>query len=293
MRVERALSLPLPSLLFSLHSPLSTLLFNPIKPIKNVTSAEFQTLASTLRPRLLAQATRYLRDTAEAEDIVQDAMLKMWVLHDQLIGNAEAFASVLVRNLSLNRLRQLHRMQTLTEMDLLEMERLDAESRSQQDTDEQVAQLMSLVEALPDRQKTILRLHDLEGMDYDEIAQVTGLSAASLRQTVSRARRLLCLRYLAAVSAVVAVLVVGVTGYRALQNYQLDRRYEGSYIVVAGERNDNLRQIRPQLEQTLAAASHVEATISEQDFVRQAEADVLQNISDPEERRRLQELLKE
>lgn len=258
-----------------------------------MTSAEFQTLANTLRPRLLSQATRYLRDTAEAEDIVQDAMLKMWVLHDQLIGNAEAFASVLVRNLSLNRLRQLHRMQTLTEMDLLEMERLDAESRSQQDTDEQVAQLMSLVEALPDRQKTILRLHDLEGMDYDEIAQVTGLSAASLRQTVSRARRLLRLRYLAAVSAVVAVLVVGVTGYRALQDYQLDRRYEGSYIVVAGERNDNLRQIRPQLEQTLAAASHVEASISEQDFVRQAEADVLQNISDPEERRRLQELLKE
>lgn len=258
-----------------------------------MTSAEFQTLASTLRPRLLAQATRYLRDSAEAEDIVQDAMLKMWVLHDQLIGNAEAFASVLVRNLSLNRLRQLHRMQTLTEMDLLEMERLDADSRSQQDTDEQMAQLMSLVEALPDRQKTILRLHDLEGMDYDEIAQVTGLSAASLRQTVSRARRLLRLRYLAAVSAVVAVLVVGVTGYRALQDYQLDRRYEGSYIVVAGERNDNLRQIRPQLEQTLAAASHVEASISEQDFVRQAEADVLQNISDPEERRRLQELLKE
>ena len=258
-----------------------------------MTSAEFQTLANTLRPRLLSQATRYLRDSAEAEDIVQDAMLKMWVLHDQLIGNAEAFASVLVRNLSLNRLRQLHRMQTLTEMDLLEMERLDAESRSQQDTDEQVAQLMSLVEALPDRQKAILRLHDLEGMDYDEIAQVTGLSAASLRQTVSRARRLLRLRYLAAVSAVVAVLVVGVTGYRALQDYQLDRRYEGSYVVVAGERNDNLRQIRPQLEQTLAAASHVEATISEQDFVRQAEADVLQNISDPEERRRLQELLKE
>ena len=258
-----------------------------------MTSAEFQTLASTLRPRLLAQATRYLRDTAEAEDTVQDAMLKMWVLHDQLIGNAEAFASVLVRNLSLNRLRQLHRMQTLTEMDLLEMERLDADSRSQQDTDEQVAQLMSLVEALPDRQKTILRLHDLEGMDYDEIAQVTGLSAASLRQTVSRARRLLRLRYLAAVSAVVAVLVVGVTGYRALQDYQLDRRYEGSYIVVAGERNENLRQIRPQLEQTLASASPVEAGIGEQDFVRQAEADVLQNISDPEERRRLQELLKE
>ena len=85
------------TLLFSLLSPLSTLLFNTLNPLTNVTSAEFQTLASTLRPRLLAQATRYLRDTAEAEDIVQDAMLKMWVLHDQLIGNAEAFASVLVR----------------------------------------------------------------------------------------------------------------------------------------------------------------------------------------------------
>ena len=251
-----------------------------------MTPAEYQSLATTLRPRLLAQATRYLHDTAEAEDVVQDAMLKLWLLHDQLIGNAEAFASVLVRNLALNRLRRLRRSQRLSEMDLLEMERQVAADRAQQDTDEQVARLMSLVETLPDRQKTILRMHDLEGMDYDEMA-------ASLRQTVSRTRRHLRLRYLAAVSAVVALLVIGHWGYRSLQYEQLSRQYEGSYVIVGGQRNDNLREIRPQLEQTLASASRVETVVGEQDFVRQAESEVLNQISDPAERQRIMEMLNE
>lgn len=258
-----------------------------------MTPAEYQTLATTLRPRLLAQATRYLHDTAEAEDVVQDAMLKLWLLHDQLIGNAEAFASVLVRNLALNRLRRLRRSQRLSEMDLLEMERQVAADRAQQDTDEQVARLMTLVETLPDRQKTILRMHDLEGMDYDEMAQLTGLSAASLRQTVSRTRRHLRLRYLAAVSAVVALLVIAHWGYRSLQYEQLSRQYEGSYVIVGGQRNDNLREIRPQLEQTLASASRVETVVGEQDFVRQAESEVLNQISDPAERQRIMEMLNE
>ena len=256
-----------------------------------MTSTEFQNLAATLRPRLVALATRYLHDSDEAEDVVQDAMLKLWLLHDKLIGNGEAFASVLVRNLALNRLRRLQRTKTLSEMERFEAE-ITADASQQKETEEQVAQLMSLVETLPERQKTILRLHDIEGMDYEEIAKITGTSPAALRKTVSRTRQHLRLRYLASVSAVAVLLIVALAGYRHFQYQQLTRRYEGSYIVVDGQRNDNLRQIRPQLEQTLAAASHVESALEGQNFVRQTESDVLQAISDPDERRRLQELLK-
>ena len=78
---------------------------------------ELQSILPQLRPRLVALATRYLNDSDEAEDIVQDAMLKLWMLRKQLIGNVEGFAVVLVRNLALNRLRRLRRTHTLTEME--------------------------------------------------------------------------------------------------------------------------------------------------------------------------------
>ena len=250
---------------------------------------EFQKLLPRLRPRLLALATRYLGNTDEAEDIVQDAMLKLWLLRQQVIGNVEAFALVMVRNMSLNRLRQLHRQETLSDFDRLELESTETTA----DTEEEVTRLLRIVETLPERQKIILRMHDLEGMDYDEIARLTGASVASLRQTVSRSRRLVRLRYLASVSAVVALTVGLVWGVGAFQDYRLESRYEGSYIVVAGQRNDNLRQIRPQLEQALAQAADIENAISERAFVRQAEAEVLQAIDDPAERKRIADLLKE
>ena len=255
---------------------------------------ELQSILPQLRPRLVALATRYLNDSDEAEDIVQDAMLKLWMLRKQLIGNVEGFAVVLVRNLALNRLRRLRRTHTLTEMELIELESMTDSDADRATTDEQVAQLLSLIDTLPDRQRTILRLHDLEGMDYTDLAQLTGMPAAALRQTISRTRRHLRMRFMAIATAVVAVLLTVVVGYRQLQYYQLARRYEGSYVVVAGQRNDDLREIRPQLEQTLAAASHVEtAVVEQQALIHQAEDEVLSAIDDPAERRRLEELLQQ
>ena len=255
---------------------------------------ELQSILPQLRPRLVALATRYLKDSVEAEDIVQDAMLKLWMLRKQLIGNVEGFAVVLVRNLALNRLRRLRRTHTLTEMELMELESMTDNDADRSTTDEQVAQLLSLIDTLPDRQRTILRLHDLEGMDYTDLAQLTGMPTAALRQTISRTRRHLRLRFMAIATAVVAVLLTVVVGYRQLQYYQLARRYEGSYVVVAGQRNDDLREIRPQLEQTLAAASHVEtAVVEQQALIHQTEDEVLSAIDDPAERRRLEELLQQ
>ena len=221
-------------------------------------------------------------------------MLKLWMLRKQLIGNVEGFAVVLVRNLALNRLRRLRRTHTLTEMELMELESMTDNDADRSTTDEQVAQLLSLIDTLPDRQRTILRLHDLEGMDYTDLAQLTGMPTAALRQTISRTRRHLRLRFMAIATAVVAVLLTVVVGYRQLQYYQLARHYEGSYVFVAGQRNDDLREIRPQLEQTLAAASHVEtAVVEQQALIHQTEDEVLSAIDDPAERRRLEELLQQ
>lgn len=251
-----------------------------------MTQEELQREAERVRPMLVLQAHRYLGKNAEAEDIVQDAMLKLCLLREHLRAPIDSFASVLVRNLSLNHLRRTRKMDALSDIDTVVDELADSTE------DESTEQLMHIVETLPSRQQTIIRLHDMEGMDYREISLLTGMPETALRKSASRIRWQIRLRYLAAISAAVALFIIGVTGYRSYLWQQFASQYEGSYVIVDGQRIDDLREIRPQIEQTLAAADHIENNLTAQSLVREAEADVLMGIDDPDERRRMEELLK-
>ena len=251
-----------------------------------MTDEELRGIIPTLRPKLVAIARRYVKDSDEAEDIVQDAMLKLWVIRDRLIGSADGFAMVIVRNLSLDYLRKRHRINSLTEMEKLEMEDV-----SHNTDGESTEELMRIVSTLPERQQTILRLHDMEGVSYEEISSVTGIPMTALRQTISRTRRFVRMRLLAAVGAAVVALLLVTWGWRSWQDEQYMRRFDGSYVIVNGMRNDNLRQIRPQIEDALSQARGIELSVGEQTLLHDAEEEVLNSISDPEERQRLQQLL--
>ena len=252
-----------------------------------MTQENFEREVKRVRSILVRQAYRYVQQTDDAEDIVQDAMLKLCLLRQQLMMPIDAFASVLVRNLSLNRLRQKHQTESLSDIDTVVDELTDNAE------DLQTEHLMHIVESLPPREQAIIRLHDMEGMDFREISLLTGMSVTALRKSASRIRLRIRLRYLAAVSAVVLLFISGITGYRKYQWQQFCRQYEGSYVIVGGQRNDNLKQIRQEIEQTLATAKRVEAGMNNSEIVRKAESEVLQSISDPEERRHLEELLRD
>jgi len=103
----------------------------------------------------------------------------------------------------------------------------------------------------------------------------------------------LILRRAAGIAAV-AVLLLGIAGgARWYENEQLSRLYGGSYIIVNGQENHNLRQIKPHIEATLADAAHIEQQASHHDQIKEAESDVLQNIDDPAEKQRISNLLNE
>ena len=249
-----------------------------------MTQEELQKEVLRVRPKMVAQAHRYLPGM-EAEDIVQDALLKMCLLRQQLRAPIDTFASVLVRNLSLNQLRRMQKRDTTTDIDTLVNE------LTEEIEEAETEQLMRIVDSLPSRQQPIIRLHDMEGMNYREISLLTGMPETALRKTVSRIRLNIRLRYLAAISAAVALLIIGVTSYRAYRWDQFCRKYEGSYVVIDGQRNDNLRQIRSQIKETLASANDIEASANSRQIVDDAEKELLNSITDEAERSRLENLL--
>lgn len=246
---------------------------------------DFQKEVVRVRPKMVAQAHRYLHQLDEAEDIVQDALLKMCLIHQQLRPPIDTFASVLVRNLSLNYLRRRRKEDDFTDIDTILNEL--AEETEEPDTE----QLMQIVESLPPRQQTIIRLHDMEGMGYREISLLTGMPETALRKSVSRIRLHIRLRYIAAISAAVALLIIGFVTYRAYQWDLFSRKYEGSYVIVCGQRNDNLREIRSQIKETLASANDIEVSANSRQIVNDAEKELLNSITDEAERSRLEKLL--
>ena len=97
-------------------------------------------------------------------------------------------------------------------------------------------------------------------------------------------------RQVVGIAAMVAVVVGGVWTYQNYQDIQLEKIYGGSYMIVDGERIDDLRQILPQIKQTLTLADAVEIT-SPTLLINQAEQDLLNNIQDAQERERIRALL--
>ena len=146
-----------------------------------MTTDEFIKEAERIRPSLLLTAQRYL-EAEDAEDVAQDALLRLWNMCDELTPPMVSLARVVVRNLCLDKLR---REKPLLRLDTHETEDSPDEEVGQW---ERIERLMTLIEALPTMQQTILRLRHVEGMEYSEIARITGSSEEAVRKALSRAR---------------------------------------------------------------------------------------------------------
>lgn len=154
---------------------------------------EFESLACNIRPTLLKTATYIVADGMAAEDVVQDTLLKLWVLRGNLDGyeSVEGLALTIARRLALNYLRASNpaRFASLSDDDTATLTDSGPSPEDQIISHENEAILGEAISALPPPQQTLIRLRHVEGLDCESIAALLGSSNGAVRTALSRARQ--------------------------------------------------------------------------------------------------------
>lgn len=152
-------------------------------------ASEFKRTFLPLSRRMYWAAWRLTENKEEAEDLVQDVFLRLWMQRDTLpeIQNAEAYCVKLVQRRFLDLRRSRHNESSLPQdISLLPSgEDLHREAELR----DHAEQARRLIEALPENQRQVIILRDIEDKPYDDIAQETGLTLVNVRALISRARR--------------------------------------------------------------------------------------------------------
>lgn len=141
--------------------------------------------------RLLALATRMLRDTAEAEDVAQETMLRAWKNAGDWVPGQAKFSTWLHRvalNLCYDRLRK-RKSASLDEV----AEPTDDRASAQEglEAEERLALLKDAMDALPERQRAAIQMRHFEERGNEETAEILGVSVEAVESLLSRGRRAL------------------------------------------------------------------------------------------------------
>lgn len=141
-------------------------------------------------PKLYRVAFRLMGNAQDAEDMVQEAYLKLWRKRDELVDilNTEAYCVTLVKNVCYDSLRSFHLDEGNRPFEELNLATASDIGREMERKDE-VNHLRRLIGQLPEQQKRVMMLRDLNDCSFEEIEKATGLNSINIRVLLSRARK--------------------------------------------------------------------------------------------------------
>ena len=149
-------------------------------------------LTGRLGPRAMGQAFRMLGDRAEAEDVVQEALLRLWKqAPNWRAGEAKASTWLyrVVANLCTDRLRARRRQSPMEAASDVPDEGISAEGGLQQKA--RVQALRQALADLPEKQAQAVALRHLEGLGNDRIAEIMDMSVRAVESLTARGKRAL------------------------------------------------------------------------------------------------------
>ena len=149
-----------------------------------------------LKDKLYRLALRITLDSAEAEDIVQDTMIRVWNKRDEWaqFNSIEAFCLTVARNLAIDRSQKSETQNIELTTETQEMSDGSTPER-QLERSEQMDLVRKLINELPEKQRTIIQLRDIEEKSYKEIADVMQLTEDQVKVTLFRARQRIKAKY--------------------------------------------------------------------------------------------------
>ncbi|WP_010517933.1 RNA polymerase sigma factor [Croceivirga radicis] len=150
---------------------------------------EFLATVMPFKDKLYRMAKRLLVSKEEAEDATQEVLLKLWNKSDKM-GNyksVEAFAMTMTKNFCLDRLKS----KQAGNLKLVHSNYEDGQHNLQRSVEQadSVSWVEKIMEELPEQQKMVLQLRDVEDYDFEEIEEMLGMKATAVRVTLSRARK--------------------------------------------------------------------------------------------------------
>ena len=148
----------------------------------------FKNQVLPIREKLHRMALKMLRDEGEAEDTVQEIMLKLWMMRNQLAEyrSVEALAAQIGKNICLNKIKARKQISNET---FEHMHTSELTPDQEIETADSLETVFKIIERLPDMQRMVIRLRDIEGYQLEEIAEIIGCDVTAVRMNLSRARK--------------------------------------------------------------------------------------------------------
>jgi RNA polymerase sigma factor (sigma-70 family) len=150
-----------------------------------MTKAEYNTCVEQFSDGLFRFCLKYLKDSFEAENVVQNTFEKLWKRRkDVELKTAKAFMFRIAYNNSIDLLRKRGRS--------VQLEDHAENSHFHHEQYTGIREVIDKeVEKLPEKQKAVIMLRDYEGYDYRSIGKITGLTEAQVKINIFRARKFL------------------------------------------------------------------------------------------------------
>ena len=190
-------------LLFNLYiltqSSVTKPLFNRL-PNREMEKISFRNDILPLKNKLFRLAFRITLNNAEAEDIVQETLIKVWKKRESWneIESIEAFCYSICRNLALDRTRRADKFNE----SLDETQNTAVDTSYSANPEERVQQgdrmrlVKELIDHLPEKQRSVIQLRDFEGKSYKEIADIMQMTDEQVKVTLFRARQTIKKKFL-------------------------------------------------------------------------------------------------
>lgn len=154
-----------------------------------MTQTEFLNIVMPFKDKVYRLAKRLLVSTEEAEDATQEVLLKLWNNKKQIEGykNVEAFSMTMTKNFCFDKLKS----KQAQNLKIVHSNYEDGNTSLQKQVEisDSVSWVSKIIEELPEQQKIIVQLRDIEEYDLDEIAEMLDMNNTAVRVALSRARK--------------------------------------------------------------------------------------------------------